>query len=222
MPLPHRTAVYVDGFNLYYRALKNTPYKWLNVRALAADVLGPEHSIELIRYFSAPVTGRWDRESHTRQQRYLQALRSIPEMSIHLGSFLTAIKVRELVEPLADGTTHVRILHQEEKGSDVNLATYLVHDAWSRRFDVALVFSQDTDLLEPVRVVKEELQLPVGVVVLDGKSPGKLAQSGSFSRQITSSRLAAAQFPPRVFFGRKGKSVECPAEWAIPPRPLIP
>ena len=25
------TIVYIDGFNLYYRALKGTPYKWLNL-----------------------------------------------------------------------------------------------------------------------------------------------------------------------------------------------
>jgi len=29
-----RTIVYVDGFNLYYRALKNTAYKWLDLHTL--------------------------------------------------------------------------------------------------------------------------------------------------------------------------------------------
>ena len=28
-----RTIVYVDGFNLYYKALKGTPYKWVNIEA---------------------------------------------------------------------------------------------------------------------------------------------------------------------------------------------
>jgi hypothetical protein len=27
-----RTSIYIDGFNLYYRALKGTPYKWLDVK----------------------------------------------------------------------------------------------------------------------------------------------------------------------------------------------
>jgi hypothetical protein len=30
-----RTYVYVDGFNLYYRALRKTKFKWLNLEALA-------------------------------------------------------------------------------------------------------------------------------------------------------------------------------------------
>jgi hypothetical protein len=31
-----RTNIYVDGFNLYFGALKGTPYKWLNIHALSA------------------------------------------------------------------------------------------------------------------------------------------------------------------------------------------
>lgn len=37
-----RAYVYVDGFNLYYRALRGTTYKWLNIRALAESLLSPE------------------------------------------------------------------------------------------------------------------------------------------------------------------------------------
>tara|TARA_R110002072_G_scaffold29206_4_gene92759 strand:- start:564 stop:863 length:300 start_codon:yes stop_codon:yes gene_type:complete len=35
-----RTCVYVDGFNLYYGALKRTPYKWLDLAALMAALPG--------------------------------------------------------------------------------------------------------------------------------------------------------------------------------------
>ena len=37
-----RTNVYIDGFNLYYRALRRTPYRWLDVRRLA-QLLLPQH-----------------------------------------------------------------------------------------------------------------------------------------------------------------------------------
>lgn len=33
-----RTNVYIDGFNLYYGAVKGTPYKWLDVAALSAKL----------------------------------------------------------------------------------------------------------------------------------------------------------------------------------------
>lgn len=95
----------------------------------------------------------------------------------------------------------------------MNLATYLIHDAWRDLFDVALVLSQDTDLIEPVRIVREEIKKPVGVVVLDGKAAGQLASSASFVRHITPSRLAAAQFPDIVPFGKRGKQAQRPIEW---------
>lgn len=107
----------------------------------------------------------------------------------------------------------VQIYNTEKKGSDVNLATYLIHDAWRNLFDVAVVLSQDTDLVEPVRIVRHEIKKDIGVVCLDGAKPGKLASHGSFIRHITRSRLAAAQFPETIKFGTKGKSVTRPVEW---------
>ena len=208
-----RTYVYVDGFNLYYRALRKTKYKWLNLEALAQSLLDPDNEIQLIRYFTAPVSGKFDAGVPVRQQRYLQALATVPCVNIHHGNFLTKPKMRPLVTPAPGGPTHVEIWNTEEKGSDVNLATYLVHDAWRNLFDVAIVFSQDTDLNEPVRIVRDEIGKSVGVVILDGKAPGKLASFGSFTRQITPSRLAAAQFPETLAFGTKGKTVTRPDEW---------
>lgn len=51
------TCVYVDGFNLYYGALKGTPYRWLDLEQPAAALL-PEDEIARIRYFTARVSGR--------------------------------------------------------------------------------------------------------------------------------------------------------------------
>jgi uncharacterized LabA/DUF88 family protein len=208
-----RTYVYVDGFNLYYRALRGTRYKWLDLQALVAALLDPDNEIQLIRYFTAPVSGKLDPSQPIRQQRYLQALRTLPNVTIHLGNFLTKPKIRPLVKPVPGGPTHVQIYNTEEKGSDVNLATYLIHDAWRNLFDVAVVLSQDTDLVEPVRIVRDEIKKDIGVVCLDGGKPGKLAAYGSFIRHITPSRLAAAQFPETIQFGKKGKSVTRPVEW---------
>jgi len=52
-----RTCVYVDGFNLYYGALRNTPYKWLDVARLCGLLL-PNHDITRIAYFTARVSAR--------------------------------------------------------------------------------------------------------------------------------------------------------------------
>jgi hypothetical protein len=43
-----RTYIYVDGFNLYYGALKNTPHKWLDLKTLFQSMLSPDNNIEKI------------------------------------------------------------------------------------------------------------------------------------------------------------------------------
>ncbi len=84
-----RTFVYIDGFNLYYRALRNTPYRWLDLSKLA-QLLLPKNKIHRIHYYTARITARpGDPDQPTRQQFYLRALATIPNLSITYGQFLT-------------------------------------------------------------------------------------------------------------------------------------
>ncbi|HLA80176.1 MAG TPA: NYN domain-containing protein, partial [Thermoleophilia bacterium] len=65
-----KSYVYVDGFNLYYGAVKETPYRWLNIRRLC-ELLLPSHTIHKIKYFTARVSARRDDpDKPTRQQIY--------------------------------------------------------------------------------------------------------------------------------------------------------
>jgi len=50
------TCAYIDGFNLYYGALKGTPWKWLDVPGLLAKILQPHHEILRVKYFTASVS----------------------------------------------------------------------------------------------------------------------------------------------------------------------
>jgi hypothetical protein len=84
-----RTIIYIDGFNLYYRALRGTPYKWLNLQALCIDLLDPSNNIEQIKYFTARVSGRQDPDEPKRQHAYLRALDSLPRLEIFYGNFIT-------------------------------------------------------------------------------------------------------------------------------------
>ena len=53
-----RSNVYIDGFNLYYGALKGTSYKWLDVARLASLLLPGSCRVHRIRYYTARVSGR--------------------------------------------------------------------------------------------------------------------------------------------------------------------
>ena len=156
-----KTIVYIDGFNLYYGSLKGTAYKWLDLSKLC-QLLLPKNEITRIKYFTAKVSARpHDPDQPTRQQTYLRALRTIPYLDLIYGHFLS----HEILMPSAKNPNRqVKILKTEEKGSDVNIATHLVNDGHRRRYEVAILVTNDSDLLEPLKIVRYELRLPVGVI----------------------------------------------------------
>jgi hypothetical protein len=93
-----RTIIYVDGFNLYFRLLVNRPAaKWLNIKTLSERLLDPANVVTGVKYYTARVSGRIDPTAPGRQQMYLDALRTVPEISIHMGSFLLSEKFAGLV-----------------------------------------------------------------------------------------------------------------------------
>jgi hypothetical protein len=63
-----KTYIYIDGFNFYYGAVRNTPYKWLDFKALFSNLLQPQHNIACIKYFTANVSGKIDPTQPIRQQ----------------------------------------------------------------------------------------------------------------------------------------------------------
>lgn len=187
--------IYVDGFNLYYGCLKGTPYKWLDLEALARRLL-PNDEINRIRYFTAKVVNQPHRPGRPqRQATYLRAISTIPGISIHLGHFLTSQVRMPLVHPPADGPRTVEVLKTEEKGSDVNLATYLLLDAFRGDCEVAVVVTNDSDLREPINVVRHELGIPVGVANPHPRHRRSRALQGTFRKQIPRTALAACQLP---------------------------
>lgn len=64
--------------------------------------------------------------------------------------------------PVEDARYMVSYLHQEEKGSDVNVASHLLVDVLGARVDAAVVVSNDSDLRLPVQLARE--RVPVGLV----------------------------------------------------------
>ena len=207
-----RTFVYVDGFNLYNRALFNTPYKWLNLRALSGALLNPENEILAIKYYTARVSGRRDPDQPARQNAYLRALRSLPEVSVYFGNFLDKQIRRPLVNLLPGQPRFVVVYTTEEKGSDVNLASHLIWDGARSAYDVAVVLSKDTDLVEPMRIVREEMGKVCGLICPDQECPSTLRAVASFVRHIRASVLAKSQFPPSVTLPN-GSVASKPALW---------
>ena len=209
-----KTNIYVDGFNVYYGAVKGTGFKWLDLAALC-KMLFPRNEINRIRYFTALVDARpSDLQQPVRQQTYIRALETIPSLSVHLGQFRTRPARMALADPPASGPKTVEVLKTEEKGSDVNLATYLLLDAFEKDCEVAIVFSNDADLKEPINVAKNKLGIAVGVVNPQQPSKRSLDLEPSFFKQLRKGPVAACQFPETMTDDRG--TFRKPAAWSPP------
>jgi hypothetical protein len=212
-----KTSVYVDAFNLYYGCLKQTAYRWLDLGELARQLL-PQHEVARIRYFTAlvrAIPGKGDGRQAQRQQLHLRALATIPNLSVHLGHYLSHVSTMPLAVPTPGGQRFADVIKTEEKGSDVNLATMLLLDAVRHEFDQALVITNDSDLAYPIEVVRTEIGLPVGVAYpcsRPGRRPSvRLRQVATFTRDIRESALGRAQFA-QVLRDTRG-SITKPTRW---------
>jgi uncharacterized LabA/DUF88 family protein len=188
-----RVNVYIDGFNLYYGALKQTPYKWLDVSRLCQTLL-PSDTLQQIKYFSARVSARPTKLTSAHDQGlYIRALKTIPNLTIQYGHFLTHTVPMYLAA--VTPPKRVWVEKTEEKGSDVNLASHLVRDAFRKEFEVAVLITNDSDLAEPVRIVAEELKIPVGILNPHQHHSKELQRYATFVKRIRQGHLVASQFP---------------------------
>lgn len=227
-PRTLRTNVYIDGFNLYYGLLKGGPHKWLNLETFF-DALLPTNQIQRIRYFTAKVEARpGDMDLPVRQAAYLRALATLPRVEVVYGTFLSScvrapVVVRDaagapqkvngkpVIKLAASGMPVMEWVHKtEEKGSDVNLAAHLLKDAFTGDCECAVVVSNDSDLLTPLRMAKAH-GVTTGLVPPRTKGSVELKRTVNFQKTIRVHQLAAAQFPDS--FADAAGTITKPAGW---------
>lgn len=222
-----RANVYFDGFNFYYGCFKNRnrpqwkPYKWLDIASLMAKIF-PAYQINHIRYFTALVHPSPENpHQRTRQQTYLRALNTVPNISVHEGRFAIRAKKRRMADPksflppytpvYADPLEIVGVIQEEEKGSDVNLASYLLVDGFARKYDVAIIVSNDSDLAEPIRLVKSRLGLQVALLNPRRVTATDLLGIADIYRTVRLGPIKDSQFPA-VLTDANG-TITKPPEW---------
>jgi len=211
------THVYIDGFNLYYGLLRGTAHKWLDLERFC-DQLLPKNIVRKIYYFTAHVDARPDDpDQPTRQLAYLNALATLPRVEVHLGTFMSSV-VRQVVvedDPITGRWRHAGgrpvikadaagapvkawTLKSEEKGSDVNLAAYLLRDAFRGACACAVIVSNDSDLLTPIRMAKADCGLTIGLVPPRPKGSVELKRLADFKIEPRVHLLASSQLPDPV------------------------
>ena len=191
-----KTYVYIDGLNLFHGALKGTSNKRLDVAQMCSHLL-QVYDVEKIKYFTAPMKVRFgdtDIDKPQRQQMYLRALKTLSNIEIIEGFFT----VHNVSMKRSDGKGFVDVVKTEEKGTDVKIATHLLHDGHQGLYETAVVISNDADLAEPIRIVVQDLKLPVIVISPFRTNTLELARVASSRRKIREGVLRISQFPKQL------------------------
>jgi len=130
-----------------------------------------------------------------------------------MARFLVTKKWAAFVQPpnFQPPPTVVEVWKTEEKGSDVNLGVHLVRDALTGAFDEAAVLTNDTNLVEPLRIVTQDVKLPV-ILLAPGKNPAGSLETVATSTRHIQTYFGPCQFPDPVI-GKNGKTIPKPASW---------
>ena len=134
-----------------------------------------------------------------------------PNLTIHYGHFLVNTKWRPLAQHPQTGPRTVEILNAEEKGSDVNFASYLLLDGFENDYEMAVVISNDSDLQLPVRMTRTKLGRQIGVIDPSNKTSFELRKAASWYR-TTAPRSLERQPIPRHTLRRPGDFTK-PVGW---------
>ena len=228
------TAIYIDGYNLYYGRLRHTGFKWLDVVSLSEDILrnqAPETELKAVKFFTAPALARFashGQNSVIAQERYHRALlardsrlkiicgtHSIDDSGTLLPKFVEG-------KPF-DKSVRERVWKLEEKKTDVNLALEMYRDALSGQYQQMVIVSNDSDAEPALKAIREDFpDIKIGVITPieprpeDGKGHRSISTSlSSYAhwarRHILDEELGRAQLPAQV--PTRKKPIYRPEHW---------
>jgi hypothetical protein len=80
----------------------------------------------------------------------------------------------------------------------VNLASYLLIDAYRSDCDIAVIVSNDSDLAFPIEHIRRQLGKTVGLLNPHQRPSRELLPLANFYKPIRTGSLAASQFPQKL------------------------
>ena len=205
-----RAIVYIDGFNLYYGALRGTAHKWLNLERYFS-LLRPDDDLQQIHYFTALVTG----PTRPNQDIYLRALATLPSVNVVLGKFK---RKRVLCSVPACSHAGTRLFDAlEEKHTDVHIGIHMLDDAYQNRCERQILVSGDSDLVPALNVIKSRFPSKEIIVYVPTRNPIRgaaveLRSAADKDRDLPLNLLPLSQFPVQFSDGA-GQLLAKPTSW---------
>lgn len=232
---PKKTAVYIDGYNLYYGRLRGTSFKWLDIVHLFQSLLiqrDQNESLIRVNLFTAPALANFathGKESVEAQSAYHRALKA------RHGDLLETIygnhtfdKKGALLPTFVPGrpydrTNRTRVWKLEEKKTDVNLAIRMYQDASKGLYDRIILMSNDSDTEPALQAIRQDYpHIIIGVVMpihppaqgatLHRRASGSLVNLAHWTvAHITDDQLQKAQLPDKI--PTKKQPILKPGHW---------
>ena len=198
----------IDGFNLYH-AIDRTgdeSLKWCNYWNLAQRFVKSNDTLKSVWYFTA--LAQWKPEGMSRHAKLIDAQKA-NGVDVVFGEFK---KVKRFCKRCQSTYSA-----HEEKRTDVNLASHLVHLAHADAFDTALIMSSDSDYTSAISLVRDCFpHKAIGIVFPVGqKKSDELAGEATFIRYMKISDLKKSMLSDRVALPN-GEIVIRPARYAPP------
>jgi len=210
-----RTAIYIDGYNMYYGVLKHSSYKWLDVHSLFSFLVKENDPLaEVVHcgfYTSltkARVATRGEKSVQA-QQVYHRALLSVytPAVDVICHKHTLVEKPLMRAEPgqPPDKTKRAWVWQTSEKKTDVAMAMDAYRMAARGGADQIVIVTNDTDHEPTLKAIRDDFpRIRRGVICprkLDNGRPASddLRSASHWMRtHIADPELAAHQFPLRV------------------------
>jgi uncharacterized LabA/DUF88 family protein len=202
--MSERVIVYIDGFNLYFgmREAGFDNCRWLDVEALAKNLLQANQELVAVKYFTSRVSNNPDKQK--RQSTYLDALYN-KSVKIIYGNY-------------QDGQEECRRCKHiwrtaKEKMTDVNIATAIIIDAFQDKYDMAMLISGDSDLVPPIKAVHEHFKNKrVFIAFPPKRNNSSMALVAKGSLTIGRKKLVDSQLENEIM-NKNGFKLKKPIEW---------
>ena len=203
-----RVTSYIDGFNLYFglRDKGWRKYYWLDLAAMSRALLKPSQTLTACHYFTSRLRAdNRSGQSIAKQNTWLAALATRPDISCHFGHYLL-----RTVQCNSCKDTWIR---PEEKMTDVNIATQLIVDGYEDNYDMAMVVSGDSDLTTPIMHIRERFPNKRVLVVFPPERHSKQLRQTAHSHTILGEDKLRKNLLPDEIAAPSGFVLKRPHTW---------
>lgn len=172
---------------------------------LCETLLNPYKGQTLVRvkYFTARITG--PQKQAIRQNTYLQALETLPNLDIFYGKYLEST--------INCPNCNSSFIKPSEKMTDVNIAIEMTLDAVNNNYDTAYLISGDSDLTPVIERIKTNFtEKRIFVFFPPNRHSKSLKNVCHASNVIFRKTLSTCQFPEQLK-NTSGFTISRPERW---------